>query len=77
MNEHPEDLSMWTIYEKPLDYPDHFVVRKHIVRGGETFPTHTVVITETLEAARKAVPPGLHNLGRQPEDEAQIVETWV
>ncbi len=77
MNEHPEDLPMWTIYEKPRDYPNNFVVRKHIVRQGETFPTNTFMVTSTLKQARLCLPPGLFNLGRQPEDEPQIVETWV
>jgi hypothetical protein len=48
-------LKMWTIYEKPVDFPDAFVVRlvTSTADGPEVHPvTHTF---PTLQAARKYV----------------------
>ena len=71
-----DNLVLWTIYERPTDYPDCFVVRMwnmsaRFVEPGEahTFPT--------LEAAREFLPQGLWPIPRSPEDDEKIVETWV
>lgn len=77
MNERPNDLTMWTIYKSPFDYPDKYVVRQHIVRSGVVVASPKCVVVWTLADARKQVPHGLVNLGRMDEDEPQIVETWV
>lgn len=71
-------LTMWTITFNATDYPDRYVVHGHDVFPGHTRPHgQPLAVVDTLEAARAAVPMGLYNLGRNPEDESQIVETWV
>jgi hypothetical protein len=71
------DLVLYTIYEKPTDYPDHFVVRKYFVRGGETFPSLIASTFDTLASARLSLPAGLCCVGRMSGDHPHIVETWL
>jgi hypothetical protein len=72
------DLILYTIYGRPLDYPDEFVCRRWDGRTcmpidrGEPFARG-----QTLDDVRRVLPVGLHNLGRQPGDDWAIVETWV
>lgn len=66
-------LRLYVIYERPVDYPDVFVIR---VWENEE-PGEIVAIGNTLEEVRSQLPPGLYNLGRENEDESQIVEVWV
>lgn len=71
-------LTMFVIYERPLDAPEHFVVRRWIVAGGKIYADCAGVRTETLEEAR-AIVPAHHptRLPRSAEDDAKIVEVWV
>lgn len=71
-------LEFWTIYERPSDHPDKFVVRRCEVKAPGLIVHDAHCTThDTLEAARAAVPPGLYNLGRQPGDDPVIKETWL
>jgi hypothetical protein len=70
-------LSMWTVYEKPKDYPDGYVARRFEVAGVIT-ATATSIKSRELEPIReKLARAGLVRLDRNPEDEPQIVETWL
>ncbi len=72
-------LVFYTVYEKPLDHPEHWVVRAwYLVPGtSEPIPDPRPLLANTLEDARKLVPAELYNLGRFHEDDPFIVETWV
>lgn len=72
-------LTQYVIYERPRDFPNHWVVLAwDIVRGQlEPTPHGDVVLADSLEAARDSVPPGLIRLGRNPSDEQTIVEVWT
>src|SRR5258708_31588843 len=72
-----QQLSMYTIYDHPLDYPDHFVVRRWEIGASTTTPTDDVQLARTLEGARQLVPVGCAPLPRHEADDATIVETWV
>jgi hypothetical protein len=73
-----DSLPIYTIYERPSDYPHHFVLRLfYATRGGKVVKGKLVGIAETLENARKMLPLGLANVGRDLSDEPQIVETWM
>jgi len=63
----------YTIYKHPRDYPDKYVARAFHVDQ----PLGIMGIGDSLEAVRDMLPPGLTLIGRRPEDEPQIVETWV
>lgn len=75
--------TLWVVYERPLDYPDGFVIRAHYVVRDTQGRTLTAVarvahcVGPTLESVRRLLPPGLHPLGRMPNDEPQIVEVWI
>ncbi|OYW56836.1 MAG: hypothetical protein B7Y80_01765 [Hyphomicrobium sp. 32-62-53] len=68
-------LPMWTLYERPLDYPGHYVARMFVTIPSPV-ATQFAIVADTLEELRQALPAGLLRLDRQPADEPQIVETW-
>jgi hypothetical protein len=78
----PEDaivLTQYTIYERPRDYPDGYVVRAfHIVRGHtEPVPDPGAWHVPTLERARSVIPDGLFRIDRLPGDDPNILEVWT
>lgn len=71
-------LSMWVIYERPRDYPEHFVVRRwEVAQRGGPRPTSDAWLAPSLSAARCAVPAGRFNMGRAQQDDAVISEVWI
>jgi hypothetical protein len=77
----PDDevLTLWTIYDHPLDFPGSFVVRKwHVLpRNKEPMPDGFPTLHDSLEAARESLPPGLTRLPPSEGDALAIVETWI
>jgi hypothetical protein len=69
-------LDMWTIYDHPLDFPNHFVARRWEVTE-EARPTNQIMVAPTLAILRAMLPPGLTRILRDPRDEPAIVETWL
>lgn len=67
----------FTIFDHPLDFPDHFVVRIFSLEDGKVLPLPFCVLKESLEACREAIPEGLVPLDRMEEDDEKIVETWI
>lgn len=67
-------IHMWVIYENPLDYPGKFVVRHWCGSRPDFTP---LAVTVDLESARKAIPAGAYNLGREPGDDPQILEAYI
>jgi len=75
-----EVMAVYTITTNTKDYGQRFVVRVHRVIKGTTEPradAEPLAVAETLEQARHALPDGLFNLGRDPQDDPVIVESWV
>ncbi len=73
-----DQLTIWTVYERPLDYPEGFVARMHVVlRDGRFGPTDTAFYGPTLDSVRRQLPGGLVAIARDPSDEPQIVECWI
>lgn len=71
-------LSVWTIYERPRDYPDGYIARRHEVGGGPRPLATGDTVTGGLEEIRRVFwGVGLAKLSRSPDDEPQIVESWV
>lgn len=68
---------MFTIYERPRDYPDGYVVRAADITAGTVTHDRAAPTAPTLAEARALVPPGLMRFERHPEDDAVIVETWL
>lgn len=71
------ELAMWVIYERPIDYPDDFVLRRHVVGPGTVTPDARMYCAPTLDEIRLMLPSGLVCIGRSESDEPQIVETWL
>ena len=71
-------LIIYTIYDRPEDFPDKCVVRRHFIENGESNPEFTVyAIGKEIEDVRRQLPVGLTCVGREVNDEAQIVESWI
>lgn len=70
-------LEIWTVYQHPKDFPEHFVARKF----NYDQPTDITLVAERLENLRhilKRIRGGyLVNIGRNPEDDPAIVESWL
>lgn len=69
-------FAVYTIYERPLDYPSGYVVRSWLIRPGEAVAGDAQYL-ETLSEARSSVPEGLWCLDRSFHDDPVIVETWM
>lgn len=69
-------LSIWTVYERPLDHPQKFVARRWVSFLAPA-PTSDVILADDLGALRKKLPAGLVRMPRQPGDDPVIVETWI
>jgi hypothetical protein len=70
-------IYVYTIYDHPGDYPNHFVVRCTLIYQGKVMPDDHAWLAPTLEQARLFIPPGLNPLPRNPEDDPVIVECWL
>ncbi len=67
-------LSLWTIYDRPTDFPDSFVARRFELDR----PTNEVIVARDLEALRDCFRDiGLYRLERWAQDDPKIVEVWV
>jgi hypothetical protein len=71
------EFVLFTIYEKPRDYPHGYVVRRWVTDGGPEPHPREAMVAATLEEARALVPPDLYRLQRSPEDDPCIVESWI
>ena len=78
-HDRPDVLQMWTVYERPRDFPNEFVVREwHVVAGKVISRQAAGALTApTLEQARKLVPQDCVCMPRQEGDDPVIVETWI
>jgi hypothetical protein len=69
-------LPIWTLYERPLDYPGHYVARLFVTIPSPV-ATQFAIVADTLEELRQALPAGLLRLHRQAADDPHIVEVWI
>jgi hypothetical protein len=71
-------LSMWTVYDRPVNFEGRFVaVEFRIVPGISEPVAASHFVATTLEAVRAMLPRGLYRMPRNDGDEPQIVETWL
>ena len=72
-------LSMWTIYDRPRDYPVGHIARRYDVGGDLDEPRASgdAIIGE-LETIRESMMRcGLTCLMRDPNDHPTVLETWL
>lgn len=77
-----EVMSMWTIYDHPLDYPEGFIARRFEISHSKVPGEGIAVTTDTLRGltlddVRLQLPEGMVVISRSPKDEPQILETWL
>lgn len=73
-----EPMQCWTIYERPLDYPDHFVVREFLVSPGRVTACTECGLAKSLEEARALIPPGRIRFIEEGDSLAtHAVESWI
>jgi hypothetical protein len=73
-------LTIYALYDHPLDYPDNYVIRRYFVWAGgksgvEETPFH---LDTSLDGCRlQMVALGLYRLPRDPSDDPKIIESWI
>ena len=73
-NKMPKFIKLWTIYDKPKDFPDMFVAR--LFHNDK--PTDQAITCGSIEPLRKTLEQsGFVCIGRQLQDEPYIVEVWI
>lgn len=71
--------SMLVLYERPRDYPQHFVVRAHDVVEGRVLVRPVCALFHTLEYARsfcRGLPYSVP-MARMTGDDPRLVEVWL
>lgn len=74
-----EKLTLYVLFDHPIDYPDHYVIRcNHVVNGvaqvdKEIYFKH-IDITRCRNLLRNS---GLTCMARDPNDDPKIIESWI
>jgi hypothetical protein len=68
-------LEIFTVYFDPSDFPGMYVVRRHVTGVGPD--AEPLIVTDTLQIARNAIPAYLVPMDRHPQDDPCILETWL
>lgn len=64
---------IFTVYKNPKDFPDKYVVR---LFDGQR-PQRLMTVSDTLEEARRTIPPMYLRTPRSATDDPIIVESWI
>ena len=73
-----QTLSIWTIYDHPLDYPQGFIARRWVIQtAGDVIASNDIRTADSLDEVRQMIPAFLHRLPRQDGDDPKIVESWI
>jgi hypothetical protein len=73
-------LILWTVYERPSDFPGMYVARRWLVGAGAANPVATadVIVEEDVEPIRLRLRrAGLSRLPRMHGDDPCILEVWL
>jgi hypothetical protein len=73
-------LRMWTVYERPSDYPENYVARMFEVDGTGPRATDSIIIAKSLEQLREMLEFEMHLavcIDRSPTDDPVVVEVWL
>lgn len=72
------NLAIWTIYERPSDYPDRYIARKFILDRSKHRATESVIISTDIEELRTHFRRlRLVCLSRGEKDDKVILESWI
>ncbi|MGZ8317541.1 MAG: hypothetical protein ACXWVD_00430 [Telluria sp.] len=74
-------LPIWTIYERPTDYPAGFIARAFDMRTAQPIANEAPETGDTLDEVRRKVQARsryvLDCVPRDPGDAASVVESWL
>lgn len=73
-------LRIYVIYEKPTDFPNHFVCRGQYtdLETQQISTDNCALVSENADYLRKElVGMGLTKIERHPNDDPVIMETWI
>lgn len=72
------NLPIWTVFDHPSDFPNHYVARRFIASKSGSEATEKVIVTLSLEALRMILQSaGLVVMMRAESDDPKIVESWL
>ena len=71
-----EEREIYVVFRAPKEHPNGFAVRRYRLRTYGVVADGSPTFSESLEAARDAIPPGMHYGNRKETDPASIVELW-
>ncbi len=75
---YPNHSHILTIYEKPTDYPNDYVVRLNMANKDGVQHTSCHYRASTLNEVRAAIPQGHFTcVGRAEKDDPVIVESYI
>jgi len=78
MSDEDDLLTIYTIYDHPLDHLESFVVVRWVITKESDAPVrYSEICFDTIEQARGYIPPYCVNLGRELLDDPAIMESWV
>lgn len=70
-------LTMYVVYDHPLDFPDEFVVREWNSKLASVTAGKLVAHDASYEEVIKSIRSDFTNIGRQPDDDPAIKEVWL
>lgn len=71
-------LSMWTIYDHPLDYPDVFIARRWEAGAVGVQHTTDTIVSHDVKILRDVfIHAGLTKVMRHESDDLNIMEVWL
>lgn len=68
-----KDFPLFAVYYDTKDYPGKYCAR--LFDGQQ--PTRLLVVKDTLDAVRSAIPPWFWRVPRKATDDQKILETWL
>jgi hypothetical protein len=73
-----ETLKLWTVYDHPKDYPNHYVARLSEIGPRGVVRREQVMVSGGILGIRAQLAAmGLMRMARQPDDDPVIVEVWL
>jgi hypothetical protein len=72
-------LSIWVVFDHPLDFPEWFIVRRQVPHADGTieYDPRAYGFADLEKARAWLAQQGLTCLARQPKDDPAIIETWL
>lgn len=73
----PDAITFWVIYNRPLDFPESWVLRAQFSTKNGVEPHNVVWTADTKEKLVAILPRGCTFMGRQPDDNPYIDSVFM